>query len=102
MALDNELGALDAGGIGHIDRGSLTIVRTAGDLADSVRLGMEHIGLGKAFVIFADILEAYGGAVVSVGDDSLILDDEDAYLPALAVGVFCPDTCHAKVALVEY
>ena len=101
MALDDELGALDAGGISDVDRRTRAVIGAAGELRDGIGLGMEHILLRLTALVFADVLKAHGGAVVAIGDDTLVLDDEGAYLTALAVGVLSPDARHTEVAHVE-
>ena len=101
MALDNELSALNAWGIGHVDSCPRAIVGTAGELCDSVGFGVQDIALGQPILVFADVLKAYGCAIISIGDDALVFDDEGTYLPTLAIGVLSPDASHAEIPLVE-
>ena len=99
--LDDELGALDAGRGGDVERGTVAVVAAAGELGDGVGLGVENVGLGDVVVVLADVLEAAGGTVVAVADDHLLFDDEGADLTTPAVGVLGPDARHTEVALVE-
>ena len=62
---------------------------------------MEYIGLGLAGLILADILEARGRAVVTVGNDHLVLDDQCPDLASYAVRIFSPDAGHAQVTHVQ-
>ena len=101
MALDDELGALDTGGIGDVDGSTYAALSAAGELGDGVGLGMEHIVLRQSVLILTDVLESHGRAVVAVRDDALILDDQGADLAALAVGVLRPDLSHTQIASVE-
>ena len=84
------------------DRRARAVVGAAGELRDRIGLGMENILLRLTALVFADVLKAHGGAVVAIGDDTLVLDDEGAYLTALAIGVLSPDARHTEVgAIVE-
>ena len=101
MALDDELGALNAGGGSDIDRRSGAVVGATGYLRDGIGLGVQYILLGQPRLVLTDVLEADGRTVIAIGDDALIFDDECTHLPSLAVGVLRPDASHAQIALVE-
>ena len=62
---------------------------------------MQNVGFGLAGLVLADVLESGRRAVVTVRDDHLVLDQQGAYLPADAVGVFGPDPGHFDVTNVE-
>lgn len=98
--LDDEFGAFDAGFVGDVECGTVGVVAAAGNLGDGVGFGVKNVGLGDV-VFFADIFETGGGAVVAVGDDHLVFDDECSNLTALAVGIFSPNGRHTEVPVVE-
>ena len=99
--LDYQLRAFYAGGCRHIQGRALGAVAGLGDLGYGVGLRMQHIRLGDAVLVLADVLEARRGAVVSVGDDHPVLDEQGAHLAAFAVGVPGPYFGHGHVFLVE-
>ena len=92
--LYDELGALDAGRIGDVERGALGVVARTSNLGDGVGFGVEDVRLGDA-VLFADIFEAGRCAVVAVADDHFVPHDECPYLTAEAITVLAPDASHA-------
>ena len=99
--LYDEFGAFDAGGGGDVERGAIAGVVGTCQLGDGIGFGMQDVGLGHVAVVFANVFEARGGAIVAIGDDGLVFHDKCTDLTALAVGVLCPNTCHAHVAAVE-
>lgn len=99
--LNYELSAFHAWGCRNVERGVLGGVVASRYFCDGVCLGMEHVGLCHAGFVLADILESGGGAVISVGYDHLILNNDSSDLPTAAVGVFGPDAGHAEISLVE-
>ena len=80
--LVDELGALAARRQRDVQRGALGTVAALGQLGDRVGLGMKHVPMGFSFVVFADVGEAARGAVVAVGDDHLVFDNQRADLLA--------------------
>lgn len=83
--LNNQFRTFDTRGGGDVERRAVAVVGAFGDLRDGVRFGMEYVGFGLAVLVLADILEARGRAVVTVGNDHLVLDDQRPDLAAYAV-----------------
>ena len=100
--LDDEFRTFDARRRGNVYRRPLAAVRRSCDLRNRIRLGMEDVGLGQSVGVLADILKACRRPVVTVRDNHLVLDDERADLPPLAIGVLRPDSGHAEVAFVYF
>ena len=88
-------------GAADVERRAVAVVGAFGDLRDGVRFGMEYVGFGLAVLVLADILEARGRAVVTVGNDHLVLDDQRPDLAPYAVRIFSPDAGHAQVTHVQ-
>lgn len=99
--LDNELGALHTGGVGHIYGGASAIIIRGSDLSNGICLGMEHISLRLTLIVLALVLKSRRSAIVPVGDDHLVLDDERSYVEPRAVRVFRPYTSHPEVLLID-
>lgn len=99
--LDDELGALQAGGGGDVEGGTFGGIVGTRHLCDRVGLGMEHIGLGEAVGILAHIFKAGRGAVVAVGDNHGVLHQQGTHFAPLAIGVLGPNGGHAQIAPVD-
>lgn len=99
--LDNQLGTFDTRGGCDIERGAVAGIVAPGDLCDGVGLGMQDVRLGDAVLVLAYVLETGGGAVVTVGNNHLILDDYGPDLAALTIRILGPNSGHAQIALVE-
>ena len=56
--LNNELGALHTGGVGHIYGGTSAIIIGGSDLGNGICLGMEHIGLRLTLIVLALVLKS--------------------------------------------
>lgn len=83
--LDDEFATLDAGRVGHVERGPVGIVARTGDLGDGIGLGVEDIGLRQSVLVFADVFKTGGGTVITVADDHLVFDDQCTNLAPGAV-----------------
>ena len=100
-SLDDEFGTFDAGRGCDVEGGSVAGVVGARQFCDGIGFGMEYIGFCDVVIVFAYVFEAGGSTIVAIGDDGFVLHDECTDLATFAVGVFCPDACHADVAEVE-
>ena len=100
--LDDQLRTLDARRGRHIERGSEAAVARFGDFGDGVGFGMEDVRLGRTGLVLTLVFKSGRSAIVAVGDDHPVLDEDGAYLSALAIGVASPDFSHLQVSLVEF
>lgn len=100
-ALDNQLGAFEAGRCRDIERGAGRRIVACRDLGDGIGLCVEHVWLGDAVGILAYIFKTGGCTVEAVGYYHAVFDYQCPHLPAAAVGVFGPNTGHAQIAPVE-
>ena len=100
-SLDDKLGAFYAWRRRDIECGAVAVVSASCQFRYGVRLGVEHVWLCNVVLILTDIVKSAWRAVVSVGDNHLVLYHECSDLPPFAVAVLRPYACHAQVAVVE-
>jgi hypothetical protein len=110
LSLLYELGTLEAWGVRGVQSRALCAnPAILGDLHQRIRFGVQNFWLGAkarwgrvTLVVLARIvLVSSWHAIVAVGDDLLVLDDEGADLKAIGLGTLGPNLGHLHVSFVE-
>ncbi len=99
--LYNQLRALDTGRGGNVKGRTTAGVVAFCHFRNGVCLGMKYVGKCFSFNILTNIIESNRCSVVSIRNNHSILNQKCTNFTTNAVGVFCPNTSHLEVALIE-